>query len=103
MCSKRSFGKHIGQVADFSFLLHIPRVSDIFVCMKKDIHPTYFPNATVTCVCGSVMNIGGTKEKMNVEICSNCHPFFTGNEKSLDSAGRVEKFKNRAAAKKSAK
>ncbi len=71
--------------------------------MKKDIHPKYFPNATVTCVCGNVMNIGGTKEKINVEICSNCHPFFTGNEKSLDAAGRVEKFKTRAAASKTPK
>jgi len=74
--------------------------------MKKDIHPTYFPEAKVTCVCGNIMTIGGTKEKINVEICSNCHPFFTGNEKVLDSAGRVEKFKVRASSskiKKSAK
>ena len=71
--------------------------------MKKEIHPKYFPNATVTCVCGKVMNIGGTREAMNVEICSNCHPFFTGNEKVLDSAGRVEKFKTRQAASKSKK
>ncbi len=68
--------------------------------MKTDIHPKYFPNATVTCACGNVMNIGGTREKLNVEICSNCHPFYTGNEKILDAAGRVEKFKSRAAASK---
>ncbi len=68
--------------------------------MKKDIHPTYFAKSVTTCACGNVMHIGGTREKLNVEICSNCHPFYTGNEKSLDSAGRVERFKTRAAASK---
>lgn len=71
--------------------------------MKKEIHPTYFDKATVTCACGNVMTIGGTREQLNVEICSNCHPFYTGNEKVLDSAGRVEKFKNRQAASKTKK
>jgi large subunit ribosomal protein L31 len=68
--------------------------------MKKDIHPQYFTDAKVTCVCGNVMAIPGTKEKINVEICSNCHPFFTGNDKVLDTAGRLEKFKARQAASK---
>jgi len=68
--------------------------------MKKDIHPTYFANATVTCACGAIFSLGSTKEKMTVEICSNCHPFYTGNEKVLDTAGRVEKFKARTAAAK---
>ncbi len=55
----------------------------------------------MTCACGNKFHIGSTKEKIEVEICSACHPFYTGNEKILDSAGRVEKFKNkRAAAKK---
>jgi large subunit ribosomal protein L31 len=66
--------------------------------MKTDIHPEYFPKATFTCACGAEFTIGSTKEKVNVEICSNCHPFYTGAEKVLDSAGRVEKFKLRAAA-----
>ncbi len=65
--------------------------------MKADIHPTYYPKATFTCVCGAVYTMGSTKEKVNVEICSNCHPFYTGAEKTLDSAGRVEKFKARQA------
>jgi large subunit ribosomal protein L31 len=71
--------------------------------MKKETHPQYFPQATVECACGSKFTTGSTKEAIRVEICSKCHPFYTGAEKVLDSAGRVEKFKTRrAAAKKSA-
>lgn len=66
--------------------------------MKADTHPTYFKEAKVTCVCGRVFTVGSTKEALAVEICSNCHPFYTGNEKMLDAAGRVEKFKARRAA-----
>lgn len=65
--------------------------------MKKDIHPKYFDSAVATCSCGSTFNISSTKEAINVEICSKCHPFYTGNDKIIDSAGRVEKFKNRKA------
>ena len=64
--------------------------------MKKDIHPKYFDKAKTTCVCGAKYDFGSTKETINVEICGNCHPFYTGNEKVLDTAGRVEKFKTRA-------
>ncbi len=71
--------------------------------MKKEIHPEYFPKATVNCACGNTFTLGSTKEKIEVEICSACHPFYTGNEKVLDSAGRVEKFKNKRAAAKSKK
>jgi large subunit ribosomal protein L31 len=66
--------------------------------MKKETHPQYFPNATVECACGNKFTIGSTKETIRVEICSKCHPFYTGAEKVLDSAGRVEKFKTRRAA-----
>ena len=65
--------------------------------MKKDIHPTYFTKASVTCACGEAFTVGSTKEKIEVEICSACHPFYTGTEKTLDTAGRVERFKARAA------
>lgn len=69
--------------------------------MKTDTHPTYFKEAKVTCACGHSFAVGSTREKIEVEICSNCHPFYTGNEKILDTAGRVEKFKaRRAKAKK---
>lgn len=63
--------------------------------MKKDIHPTYFDKAKTTCVCGATYNFGSTKEVIAVEICANCHPIYTGNEKVLDTAGRVEKFRAR--------
>ena len=65
--------------------------------MKTDIHPTYFPDAKITCACGNVIHGGGTKKEMSVEICSACHPLYTGKEKIIDAAGRVEKFKSRMA------
>lgn len=72
--------------------------------MKKELHPTYFPEAQVLCACGNTFTVGSTKEKIEVEICSACHPFYTGNDKVLDTAGRVEKFKTkRANATKTAK
>ncbi|HEY4486897.1 MAG TPA: 50S ribosomal protein L31 [Candidatus Paceibacterota bacterium] len=63
--------------------------------MKSDIHPTYYPEAKVTCACGNKFSIGSTQETIKVEICSNCHPLYTGKEKIMDMAGRVEKFKTR--------
>lgn len=65
--------------------------------MKKDIHPKYFPNAAVVCACGNKFTVGSTKESISVEICSACHPFYTGGDKVIDTAGRVERFKARAA------
>ncbi len=64
--------------------------------MQKDIHPTYYPDAKVTCACGNIFAVGSTKDAISVEVCAACHPFFTGNEKVMDTAGRVEKFKARA-------
>ena len=64
--------------------------------MKKDIHPAYFTKANVRCNCGNVFTIGATKEDIRVEICYKCHPFYTGEEKLIDAAGRVERFKARA-------
>ena len=66
--------------------------------MKKAIHPTYFTSAVFTCVCGAAYTMGSTKEKHTIEMCSACHPFYTGNEKIVDTAGRVEKFKARQTA-----
>jgi len=65
--------------------------------MKKEIHPKYFSDATIKCACGNKITVGSTKEKNEVELCSACHPFFTGKEKLIDTAGRVEKFKTRRA------
>lgn len=66
--------------------------------MKTETHPTYFPQAQAVCACGRSFTVGSTREKLEVEICSECHPFYTGNEKILDTAGRVEKFKARRTA-----
>ncbi len=63
--------------------------------MKSETHPNYFAGAKATCACGRTFAVGSTKEKLEVEICSACHPFYSGNEKILDTAGRVEKFKTR--------
>lgn len=63
--------------------------------MKKDIHPQYYPKATVKCACGNTFAVGSTKEIIETEICSACHPFYTGSEKYVDTAGRIEKFKAR--------
>ncbi len=68
--------------------------------MKKDIHPKYHNDTKVTCVCGASFVVGSTMDKMRVEICSQCHPFYTGNDKVLDTAGRVDRFKKRAASAK---
>lgn len=69
--------------------------------MKKNIHPEYFPKAKVRCACSNVFTVGSTKPEIQIEICSQCHPFYTGKEKLIDTAGRVEKFKARVARKKS--
>lgn len=71
--------------------------------MKKDIHPKYDNSAKVTCACGASFPVGSTMKEIDVEICSQCHPFYTGNEKVLDTAGRVDRFKKRAAAVKAKK
>ena len=63
--------------------------------MKAEIHPTYYDNTSATCACGAVFTVGSTKKEIHVEICSACHPFYTGNEKIIDTAGRVERFKKR--------
>ena len=63
--------------------------------MKTDIHPAYHTASKVTCACGNTFSIGSTKEKIEVEICSACHPFYTGKQKLVDTAGRVEKFQKR--------
>ncbi|RJQ35349.1 50S ribosomal protein L31 [Candidatus Parcubacteria bacterium] len=61
--------------------------------MKKDIHPKYFADAKIICACGNTMTIGSTIKEIRVEICSACHPFYTGKEKLVDTAGRVDRFK----------
>jgi len=67
--------------------------------MQKEIHPKYIDKAKVICSCGNSFTVGSTKAEMHIEICSNCHPLYTGNDKVVDTAGRVERFKARLAKK----
>jgi len=62
--------------------------------MKDNIHPEYY-QTTITCACGNVIEAGSTKKDIRVEICSKCHPFFTGKQKLVDSAGRIERFRKK--------
>ncbi len=64
--------------------------------MKANIHPQYFPNATIACACGAKYVTGSINEHIDIELCAACHPFFTGKQKILDTARRVEKFTKRA-------
>jgi large subunit ribosomal protein L31 len=63
--------------------------------MKEKIHPKYFPDAQVVCACGNTYTTGSTRKQLRVELCSKCHPFFTGERRIMDTAGRVERFKQR--------
>ena len=64
--------------------------------MKKEIHPDY-KDTSIKCACGSEVSVGSTKSDLTVEICSKCHPFYTGKQKLVDSAGRIERFKRKYA------
>lgn len=70
--------------------------------MKKDLHPKYYPEAKIICVCGATYQTGGTQPEIHVEICAACHPFYTGKQKLVDTARRVEKFQERAGKQKAA-
>ncbi len=64
--------------------------------MKKEIHPEY-KDTSIKCACGNEVSVGSTKTDLTVEICSKCHPFYTGKQKLVDSAGRIERFKRKYA------
>jgi large subunit ribosomal protein L31 len=64
--------------------------------MKKDIHPEYH-KTSIKCACGNEVEVGSTKPDMKIEICSKCHPFFTGKQKLIDTAGRIERFRKKYA------
>ncbi len=65
--------------------------------MKQGIHPKYFDECQVTCACGNKFTTGSTVEKIDVDVCSKCHPFFTGQQKFVDIKGRIDKFKEKQA------
>ena len=60
--------------------------------MRKEIHPKYYPEATVTCSCGNSFKVGSTQETIRTDVCSVCHPFFTGEQRIVDTAGQVDRF-----------
>ncbi len=63
--------------------------------MRDKIHPKYYENAKVSCLCGNTFTAGSTKPEIRVEVCGKCHPFYTGEQRIVDSMGRVERFKKR--------
>jgi len=63
--------------------------------VKEKIHPKYYPDAKVTCACGNTFTTGSTRKELKVEVCSQCHPFYTGQQRVMDKAGQVERFKRR--------
>ncbi len=63
--------------------------------MKDKIHPKYYDDAQVVCSCGNTFTTGSTKKQLKIELCSKCHPFFTGQRRVVDTTGRVERFKKR--------
>ena len=65
--------------------------------MKTGIHPTYYEDAVVTCVCGNSFTTGSTHQQLKTEVCSVCHPFYTGTQRIVDTGGQVERFRKRAA------
>lgn len=73
----------------------IRRANDNLILMKKEAHPKYYTKAKIKCICGNVFTVGSTKSEINIEICSKCHPFYTGKDKVIDTAGRIERFKKR--------
>jgi large subunit ribosomal protein L31 len=71
--------------------------------MKTEIHPPYHTDAVVTCLCGNTFTTGSTLPELKTEVCSVCHPFFTGTQRIIDTGGQVERFRRRAAAKSATK
>jgi large subunit ribosomal protein L31 len=63
--------------------------------MKPKIHPKWYPEARVTCACGNVFTVGATVPEINTEVCANCHPYFTGEQRIVDTAGQVDRFMRR--------
>ena len=63
--------------------------------MKKEIHPEYFTTALITCSCGNTFTTGATKASLRVEVCSKCHPFYTGEQRGVDTEGRIERLRRR--------
>jgi large subunit ribosomal protein L31 len=63
--------------------------------LKEKVHPQYYPQAKVVCSCGNTFTVGSTRKEIRVELCSKCHPYYTGEQRVVDTAGRVERFRRR--------
>lgn len=63
--------------------------------MKANIHPQYYPEARIICACGTTYTIGSTREELHVQLCSNCHPFYTGQQRFVDAASLIDKFEKK--------
>jgi large subunit ribosomal protein L31 len=63
--------------------------------MKENLHPTYYPDALVICSCGNTFHTGSTRKEIRTDLCSNCHPFYTGEQRIVDTAGQVDRFMKR--------
>jgi len=63
--------------------------------MKSNVHPTFYENAQVVCVCGNKFTVGSTRENIHVELCYKCHPFYTGEQRFVDTASRIQKFEDK--------
>ena len=75
--------------------LHLSSNNVRWAYVKKDTHPEYHKKSKITCACGNSFEVGSTAEKIEVELCSTCHPFYTGKQRLVDTAGRVERFRRR--------
>src|SRR5258708_1027716 len=73
----------------------VPEYTDWKSNMRDGIHPTYYHDARVTCACGNTFLTGSTSKSLRVDVCSNCHPFYTGTQRIVDTAGQVERFMRR--------
>lgn len=78
-------------------------LNDNLISMKKDVHPKYYEKSKIKCICGNIFTVGSTKPDIDIEICSKCHPFYTGKDKVIDTAGRIERFKKRLQKEKNIK
>ena len=87
--------RNIWRPANGGMLLILDKSEIYRIMAKKDIHPEYYLKTLVKCSCGNTFTVGSTQKEIKVDICSKCHPFFTGDQKLIDTAGRVEKFKAR--------
>jgi large subunit ribosomal protein L31 len=95
------YDKHPGSLKEIKRLKATIESGELI--MKEGIHPKYYSDAAVHCVCGNTFNTGSTSKEIRVDICSACHPFFTGKQKLMDTEGRIDRFRKKYAGNAAAK